>query len=173
MGAEKEYRRLPGVGRGMVRHTRLYLGRDHLLLVESAGYSEDYKRFYFQDIQAFVCRRTRRRSWWSAVLTIPIALGAAAIFASSEGALRVMWAVLGSPFVVALLVNLLRGPTCVTHVHTPVQIVKLASLGRLRRARKVIGRLQVVIESVQGAVDPAVLKAGTAASHESLATPIG
>jgi hypothetical protein len=53
-GREREYARLPG--RGMRRgsalqviatFSRLWLGKDHLLLVDSNGFVETYKRFSF------------------------------------------------------------------------------------------------------------------------------
>ena len=65
--APKEYQRLPGRGtlldgdkwyatsRAMCT---VWLGRDHLLLVSRAGYTENYKRFYFRDIQAIIIRKT-------------------------------------------------------------------------------------------------------------------
>ena len=43
---------------GLFSCASLWLGPDHLLLVESRRIAEDYKRFYFNDIQTFVLRRT-------------------------------------------------------------------------------------------------------------------
>jgi len=46
------YRRLPGNAAALASYHRLWLGPDHLLAVRSVGFSEEYKRFYFSDIQA-------------------------------------------------------------------------------------------------------------------------
>ena len=46
-------------------HT-LWLGDDHLLAVQSTGYSEEYTRFYLKDIQAIVSRRTISGTVWNA-----------------------------------------------------------------------------------------------------------
>ena len=40
------------------RRTQLWLGPEHLLLVETDGYREYYKRFNYRDIQAFIIRKT-------------------------------------------------------------------------------------------------------------------
>ncbi len=63
--APKDYTRLPGRGLrygGFRLFSRaictLWMGADHLLLVDRTGYTESYKRFYFADIQAIVVRRT-------------------------------------------------------------------------------------------------------------------
>jgi hypothetical protein len=43
-------------------HPSLWLGEDHLLCVDSNGYAETYKRFYFRDVQAITdSAQTRRR----------------------------------------------------------------------------------------------------------------
>ena len=57
----------------------LWLGKDHLLCVETTGYTETYKRFFFRDIQVLTLRRTYRRLLLSVFLGLPI-LGCGAIF---------------------------------------------------------------------------------------------
>ena len=65
--APKEYRRLPGRGTLLDGDKwyatsralcTVWMGSDHLLLVSRAGYTENYKRFYFRDIQAIIIRKT-------------------------------------------------------------------------------------------------------------------
>ena len=79
--AEKQYERLTRARRrqaGFVAatyiRTSLWLGKDHLLCIDSNGYSETYKRFYFQDIQAVSIRLTQRRQVWNWVLGVPTAI---------------------------------------------------------------------------------------------------
>lgn len=155
---EKEYRKLPGVGRDVASFSRLYLGRDHLLVVVSTGFSEEYKRFYFQDIQAITIRKTITGRVWNGVLALP-ALGAAAI--SLSGVMTqttvatadiVTASIITGVCTLPLLINLLRGPTCACHIRTAVQTEKLSSLGRLRTARKVLNLLKPLIAQVQGAL---------------------
>ena len=48
------YRKLPGRRRGFLFGSSVWLADDHLLLVKSARFREEYRRFYFRDIQAIV-----------------------------------------------------------------------------------------------------------------------
>jgi hypothetical protein len=54
----REYRRLAGRRNlGWTRNT-LWIGPDHLLKITVRSYEEQYKRFYFKDIQALSVLRT-------------------------------------------------------------------------------------------------------------------
>jgi hypothetical protein len=157
MQAEKTYSRLPGSGRGMIGITRLWLGHDHLLAVHSTGYSEDYKRFYFRDIQAIITRRTEFGKIVNAGLVcLSIVFLAPALAAS--GALQLFLGICAAILVLALLVNWGRGPTCVCHIRTAVQIENLPSLNRLRTVRKVLAILRPVVEQAQRTDTPAGLQ---------------
>jgi len=46
------YQKLPGHRRGFLRGSSLWLAPDHLLLVKSLRFREEYQRFYFRDIQS-------------------------------------------------------------------------------------------------------------------------
>jgi hypothetical protein len=130
------------------------MGEDHLLAVDSNGFSEDYKRFYFSDIQAIITRRTRRGTTWSVVLAlILVCFLMGALFLENERARIFFWFFSGT-FFVFLFINILRGPTCTCHIMTAVQEDELPSLNRLRVAWKVIGKLRLAIEKVQGALSP-------------------
>src|SRR5438270_7546384 len=76
---EKEYRRLPGRGYrrqgSWIAATRtistLWMSKDHLLCIDSmGGYSEDYKRFYYRDIQAIIVRKTKKHRIWNWVFCL-------------------------------------------------------------------------------------------------------
>ncbi len=159
--AETRYKRLPGKGprrrwfiAASLSRCSLYLGDDHVLAVESNGFSEDYKRFYFSDIQAILTRRTRRGTTWSIVLALMIACSLiGALFVKVES-FRIFFWILSGTFFAFLLGNAFRGPTCICHIMTAVQEDQLPSLNRLRVARKVIGTLRVAIEKAQGTLSP-------------------
>jgi hypothetical protein len=136
----------------------LYLGDDHILAVDSNGFSEDYKHFYLSDIQAIITRRTRRGVTWSIVLASMIACSLmGALFLENEP-VRIFFWVLSGAFLVFLSVNAFRGPTCVCDIMTAVQEDQLPSLNRLRVARKVIETLRPAIERVQGRLSPEELQ---------------
>ena len=155
------YKRLPGRGprkEGMITaffsRCTLHLGEDHLLAVDSNGFSEDYKRFYFSDIQGFITRKTRRGLTWSVLLCL---MGASsltgALLLERESVRLFFWAFFGL-FLTFLLINLVRGPTCICHILTAVQEEPLPSLNRLRVARRVIDILRGVVARTQGELAP-------------------
>src|ERR1700690_2887131 len=68
------YRRLPGWS-GLIMRKRLWLGPDHILLVSSKVLSEEYRRFYFADIEALVVAEIESPArFYGAVLSV-IAVG--------------------------------------------------------------------------------------------------
>jgi hypothetical protein len=155
---EKEYRRFPGRGtkRGSILalarvRASLWEGKDHLLCLYSTGYTEDYKRFYYRDIQAIVTQKTSRGAVWNGVLLTFIALSAIPAYWASS-----FWSIFSGSvlafFSLLLLVNRLRGPTCVCYLQTRVSKEELPSLNRLRTADKVIGLLRPLIEGAQGSL---------------------
>jgi hypothetical protein len=162
--SKRPYRRLRGRGRrtsgcvavGAPIHT-IWLADDHLLLRESVyGMSESYKRFYFRDVQAIIVRRSPR---WIAWIAIWMFLCLVFIFcygvAHKQG-----W---GWPFLSGLcfllaVVQLARGPTCVTHLVTAVQRELLGSLNTVRKARRALKTLVPLIEQKQGTLDPESLQ---------------
>jgi hypothetical protein len=158
---EREYRRLPG--RGVRRQgiataarTRLWLARDHLLAVDYQWYSEDYKRFYFRDIQAVILRKTRTGRTINEVLTpltcivLALALSLTIAGGPDELAFGMFWWIIGAVLLAFLVANILLGPTCRCHLKTAVQTEELPSLRRLRRARKVLARVRPLIVAAQG-----------------------
>jgi hypothetical protein len=168
--SEKEYRKLPGSGRrgGFITvafiqaRCSLWLGKDHLLAVDRHGQQENYKRYYYRDIQAVVTRRTRGASAQNAVLFILLVLFASLIFVAGPNG-RILVSVLAGCTAVFLALNFWRGPTCVCQLITAVHTEELPSLGRLKQARKVIDRLRQPVEAAQGALTPEMLAEAAAA----------
>jgi len=132
----------------------VWLGDDHLLLVECTGYSETYKRFFFRDIQAFTIRKTKARMVWNWVWLLLLALSGLIIAVASSdwrdtGALIASGIVLflfGTP----LLLNTLFGPACAVEIRTAVQTESLPSLCRVRKTQRVLNQLRPLISTAQG-----------------------
>lgn len=133
--------------------SRLFLGKDHLLSVDSARYTEEYKRFYFRDIQAITIRQTGTGKIINVVLGV-LAIPPLVATLATAGGFRIFWAIVTSVFLVFLLANTLSGPTCTCHMRTAVQTEELPSLRRLRRARKVLARLRPFLTAEQGELPP-------------------
>lgn len=161
MSQPSPYRKLPG--RGMRREgnfiisvsahrSALWLGADHMLLVDSTIASQDLKRFYFRDIQAITVRKTHSGRTLNIVMTILTAIMCGFALAVNDSAGRIALFVIGSIFGTTVLVNSLFGPTCETHLQTAVQREQLPSLCRLRNARKVLRILRPLLEQAQGQI---------------------
>lgn len=148
--ASREYRRLPGRGRTLLGSSTLWLGPDHLLGVEGRGYSENYRRFYYRDIQAIVTGRTSRWIAMAGLFGLAVALVAWAFFATSLE-LRPLWAIPAIPLLLLFIFNLLYGPTCVCRITTAAQTVRLPSLTRASSARRALERIRARVEAEQGA----------------------
>lgn len=156
---QKEYTRLRGQSRtafavsGIARCS-LWAGKDHMLYVANEGYTEEYRRFYYKDIQAILVRRTVAGPVGTAILSIFTACMLLwLLYGLSEGwhwggllALGIVTLF----FLIPLLVNILKGPTCATYIRTAVQTEQVHSLSRLRAAMKVVRWLRETIEEVQG-----------------------
>jgi hypothetical protein len=189
--AEKEYQRLTwsrmkrtGLLTAVATRSSLWLGKDHLLCIDSTGYAEEYKRFYFRDIQAVTLMRTRRRLWINLILGPIAAIFLAITILTAPSSSPSQWnaaEILGGSVLAGIaaflgllvLLNTLKGPGCVCHLRTAVQTEMLPSLNRLRRAHKVLNRIRPLIEAVQGArLSPEEIAGTLANSPASNAPPV-
>lgn len=145
------YHYLPGRGkRFWIVHT-LWRGPDHLLAVAATPASEDYRRFYFSDIQAIVIRKTASADI-AKIVSLVAALPMAWFLVQDireEEPLSFLWWIPLLLMLVIFLVQVFRGPTCVTHIQTPVQVEPLPSLNRLKEAEKVVRELMGPIGEAQ------------------------
>jgi hypothetical protein len=147
------YTRLPGRLRGVFHTASLWLGDDHLLAVSGWRFSEDYKRFYYRDIQAVVVTRTPR-----GVLPVPwiLAVVVASITCVIGYVRSIHWLGEASAEVLIVLalyllvVSLMQSCRC--RIQTAVSHAELPSLYRLWSARKALAILERRIGEVQGAL---------------------
>jgi len=123
----------------------LWLGQDHMLCIYNKGYEEDYRRFYFRDIQAIITHQDNRRLVWNIIF---------GVFAFAFAFWGPPYLMVSAFFLVLILINWLRGPTCTCYVQTAVSRENLPSLNRLKHVNHAITRLAHVIERVQGHVSP-------------------
>jgi len=180
MDDDLAYRRLPARGRkayGLFDPARyeLHLGPDHVLHLRRGMFTETYKRFYFDDIQALVIGRTSGRGVMNLALGVASGIGVSIALAVSAAAgldvlARVLLAACGATFPLALLAwNTALGSTCRCRLYTAVQTEDLAAMSRLRRAEATLAILRPLIEEAQGPVTPETLDAdsGPSASVEA------
>lgn len=160
--AERDYERLtrsgPRSAFEIIRIARasLWLGKDHVLCVETSGYSytESYKRFYFRDIQAIIIRKNSARMIRSfalgglALLFLVIVLAVSSTDAPAFGTLAVFLS-LATLSILGVIINSLLGPTCACQIRTAVQTESLPLI-RTRRAQKFLERIRPLIAAAQG-----------------------
>ncbi len=158
--AEREYKRLTRrrsrTAFGIISTSRssLWLGKDHLLCIDTNGYTESYKRFYFRDIQAVILRRTVVWHVMSVILAFIVGFFALIAILGHDVIIAWIFGSIAGLFALALLVNILQGPTCSFHLRTAVQVEHFPSVSRLRVARRALGRLRPLIAGAQGQLAP-------------------
>jgi hypothetical protein len=151
MPEQFHYKKLPGHRRGFIRGASVWLGPDHLLLVRSLRFREEYKRYYFRDIQAIVMAKVPRfhistRAAVIGLLCLPPFLTARAgiaysIWKAAAALLALVW----------ILVSALRSCRC--RIYTAVSADDLPSLYRTWTAHQFLRRVQLLIQQAQGALD--------------------
>lgn len=157
MAAKKrQYRKLSKKFFTLFFTDSLWQGPDHLLHVESGFMREQYKRFYFKDIQAVVLRHKSTHHLWNLIWSIALVLSGLAlfsdVFSSSPG---IIFAVL---FMLLLISNLALGPSCEVRLQTAVQVQKLPALKRVPKAQKVMNRIRDEVVKVQGPLTPQAMQ---------------
>jgi hypothetical protein len=131
----KIYQKIPGIGTGrgsfqIATRSRVYTAPDHLLVVQSTGYTEEYKRLFFRDIRYVDVRKTNgqiRSAVISAILTLLLAL----LYFTGIPVIAV--AFFCAPFLIWFIINLFRGPTCECYIGTNVQTLKLPAPRRMKK----------------------------------------
>lgn len=148
----KLYTRLTRATASVGSYRSLWLGPDHLLLVTSTGYTEEYRRIDFDKIQGVITVSSERRSSWAVGWMVVAALSVVFIGASylTGGRPVVPYFFLGFGLL-GFTWNHLLGPTCKVYVMTGVQTLQLPSLVRQRKAARVVARIEPLIAAAQGA----------------------
>ncbi|HUB80409.1 MAG TPA: hypothetical protein VMB03_16510 [Bryobacteraceae bacterium] len=158
--AEEKYRRLPGRRRGIVSGASLWMGSDHILLVKSAWFREEYKRFYLRDIQAIVVAPGVRFYVSAPMLAFAVAwLFSASFLTFWPQAVAIGWTIATVVWIGAWLAVSLAGG-CRCRLYTAVSRDELPSLFRTWTARRFLRQVEPRIEELQGRVDANWTEAG-------------
>jgi hypothetical protein len=144
------YERLTRPATSVGSYRTLWFAKDHLLLVSSTGYSENYQRIQFSDIKGFFVIPSDRRLYWNFPWFI-FALFSGVFLSNTLYSGRAPY-VSGTILAFSLIFiawNTILGPSCIAYVVTGVQTAQLPSLVRRRKTRKVLARLQPLIAAMQ------------------------
>jgi hypothetical protein len=137
-------RRLPGRRRGFLSGASLWAADDHMLSVTSNRFREEYRRFYFRDIQAIVvtrCPRYHFSTRWAAMAAL-LLIGC--LFPVTR--LGCSLALLAGA---AVWWFLSAERSCVCRVHTAVSSETLASVYRTWTAEKFLQQVEPLINAAQ------------------------
>lgn len=145
----KPYKKFPG-SRTFLAKDSLWLGQDHMLYVVLWFITEEYRRFYFKDIQAITMHRT---STWKRLNILFSILGGVSILVAlvSPNSFHIFFFIVTGVVFAVFLIHLIQGPTCECHIQTAVQKVKLTPLKRVRKAKKVMEQLTILAKKEQSA----------------------
>jgi len=123
----KTYHPIPKIGTGrfgfqLAVRSRLYAGTDHLMIVQNTGYTEDYKRVAYDDIRYVTVVQTygQIQQWMAAGAILFVIL-----ISPLWGLPWLAVGIIGAPFFLWLMVNLILGPTCRIYLNTHVQTIQL------------------------------------------------
>ncbi len=144
---KKRYRKLAKTG-GLFAYYSIWQGADHLITAETTMASEEYRRFYYRDIQTIVIRKTVWHHVFSVLTGLPAVLFL--ILGIFGDGLAYAWLALAAWTGAMLGINWWRGPTCICHVRTAVQNVRVRALVRLRRVHRVLDQITPLIAQAQG-----------------------
>jgi hypothetical protein len=170
-GEPVRYKKLPGHRRGLINGSSVWLGPDHLLLVKSQRFKEEYKRFYLRDIQAIAIARYGRFHLSTRALLLGflwlIALAASQTYPLLTG---VVWT--SALILVGTWLYLSVDRSCVCRIYTAVSSDALPSVYRTWTARRFLAAVEPRIREVQGEIDAAWLEVPDIESRqEPLAVP--
>jgi hypothetical protein len=164
----KTFQRLPGRASSVAEYYRVYALPDHILSVTASGFSENYRRFYYRDIQAIIVRQTDAGRTANIILGILVGLTALIWLGpilnpdSQNLGFILFCAIANGLFLLPLVINILLGPTCHCYIKTAVQTDRLYAVGRLRTAQKFLDRIRPRIMEAQSV--PAATKTSAAAA---------
>ncbi len=162
-------RRLPGrspsVRTGRTEGSaRLWIDERHLVQEIVKNHTQEVRRFALDDIQAVQFRQTARGLVYNIILiallalilliAVAIAKGGPGTTVQLTGQDLVVGSYIAAPFLVLLLINTLRGPTCRTVLTTALGPQPLPSLSRMRAARRALDEIAAGVEAIQGAWPP-------------------
>ena len=146
----KLYTRLTRNAASFGSYASLWLAPDHLMIVRSTGYNENYSRLQLADLKGIFLTETDRRMWWGIFWGVvggwPGVALAITLLNRDTPIVSAIFFVIGA---IGFVWNHLLGRGCRAYVLTGVQTAELPSLVRIKKARRIIARVQPLIAAAQ------------------------
>lgn len=168
-----DYRRVGKSGRGS-----LWVGPDHLLVIEAVGFllpfTEKYRRIDFANIQDLSWTTTRRRARFGVLFGILLALLLWALIANRDSTpALITWGSLSLITATILTINFARGATVDFRVRTAVQLLRLRSITRQKKAESLIREIAPLCLTHQPALSEVELAAVAISAPTAESAPQG
>lgn len=145
------YQKLPGSLRGFIRRASLWEGSDHLLAVSGTRFSEEYRRFYYRDIEAIIIQKCPRSGSIGLYVASALVCAIAGTIAATSVHAPLAWAIAAVSFAFLLSRILLTFRySCRCLLQTAVSRAELPSLYRTWTAAKAVERVRSRIADAQG-----------------------
>ncbi len=146
------YTKLTPTKRGFFGYTQLWLAPDHLLLLNSSQFAEDYKRFSFTDIQSIVVTELPSRLVPQIIMILAALSWSALWFTVDIPFFKWFFVVTGALALLFAIWDIARGPRCRCFLHTRVSKELLAPVSRMKIAAKFLAIVRPMTEAVQGSL---------------------
>ncbi len=149
MAKPRTYTRLVRPVAGLASYQSLWQADDHLMLVRSSGYEEQYQRFNYADIRCLCLTPSSVRLTWALVWGfILLMCGLFTMGVGSRDGPNTFIVVVAAVATLFLVINQALGPTCRVYLVTRVATVVLP-VRRRRKAQRLIARLKPLILQAQ------------------------
>jgi hypothetical protein len=168
MTTGSQYRRLPGRS-GLFIRNALWMQPDHVLRVRRYPFSEEYRRYYFTDIQSIVLTELPSTgAYYGYAIAAALVLIAGALASALHYVLAVLCVLMALP---VFLISL-RRRNCAFFLKTLVSTEELPSLRRINAAHRSVAMLKAEIQRVQGELSPETLDTQRASIGPSAAAAV-
>ncbi len=145
---QSAFRKISRVGR-MTGATRWYLSGDCLLAAKQVLYAIEYRRFYLRDLESIVVWPNRLWLLRPIIPALLFGVIGAALWRWVNFTAGAISCALGLAWVV---LELALGPTAESRICTTGATVDLPLVARVRRARKVLAKVDAAVRVARGAV---------------------
>lgn len=143
------YKKLIGWRGSIGSRFSLWLGPDHVLLVEANMMTERYQRVWLRDLQGFLVRPSREARWATGIGAGLVLLFGVLALATNDAA-PVFW-VLFTLCLPILIFGLVGARTCHLYAVTAVQRSEWPNVARKRHVKKIFARLDPLVREAQRA----------------------
>jgi len=148
------YTKLTPAKRNIFGYSQLWRAPDHILLLISSLFVEDYKRFAFADIQSIVVTELPSRLVAQILMILAAVAWMCLWFAIDIAFLKWTFLATGALALLYPIIDIARGPRCRCYLQTRVSKEFLEPVSRMRIARTFLATVRPPIESVQGTLLP-------------------